>query len=441
MKITSMKIIAITLLCAALPLSVAGQTFYGTGVSAETSGRAGILVPSADNPADSLLLNPAGLTSLNGPVVELSVIGVMARGSFSNAANTNSSMSPNNGFVPYFAVGTPLSKSSKWTVAFGVAPDLLSASKWHYNDAPGFGGANYGAQNEKSEILAFRSSAGLAYKLSPKLSLGATFGVIYNANTLDAPYIFQSNSDLAGLKTLLNLHTSGLGYDSSFGITAQPNRRLEFGGSYRTSSSITSSGSASGNMGAQFTALGIPFQPAFAYRAQVHIQLPQSALVSVSWRATPATRISYQNDWTGWHGSFRNLPVTLTKGNNPDINSFLGSDGLNDMVPLSWKDQFTFRGSIDHELGESFSVRAGFLHSNSPVPDSTISPLTAAIMQNSIATGAGYRTGRWTFNVSYTFGFTAEAQVGSSLLLYDEYTNSRAKIGTQSVTFTTAFRL
>ena len=37
------------------------------------------------------------------------------------------------------------------------------------------------------------------------------------------------------------------------------------------------------------------------------------------------------------------------------------------------------------------SIRAGFAHSNNPVPASTLSPLTAAIMTNQLSTGIGYQ--------------------------------------------------
>jgi long-subunit fatty acid transport protein len=428
-----MKYVVAFWLLAAYPIAAEAQTFYGSGLSAQTSGRAGIFTPSADNAADALSLNPAGLTALTAPVVDLSITGILARGSFSNAANPLSPMRPNNGFVPFGGFGMPIGHS-RWTVAAGFTPDLLSSSKWDY------GGVTYGAQREKSAILAFRTSAGVAYKVSPMLSLGATFGVISNSNTLDAPYIFQSHPVLAGLKTLLDLHTTGTGYNYTVGMIAKPTRRLEVGVSYRGATPITSHGTASGSLYAAFDTLGIPLQPAFGYQAQVHIELPASALLSLSWKATPSTRLNFEGDWIGWRGSFNNLPVTLTQGNNSDINTLLSSNGIKDTIPLDWKDQFTFRGSVEHEIGESFMISGGFLHGTNPVPNSTLSPLTAAIMKSGISAGAGYRVGRLSFNLSYGFDFMAQQTVGSSLLLYDEYSNARTRVGTQSVTLSTTFR-
>ncbi|MGH9583167.1 MAG: hypothetical protein ACRD4O_09555, partial [Bryobacteraceae bacterium] len=90
-----LSLAALTLWLAACPLWLSAQTFYGAGTSAETSRHAGIYTPSSNNAIDALALNPAGLSALNSPVVDLSITGMMARGSFSNAANNGLPMSSN----------------------------------------------------------------------------------------------------------------------------------------------------------------------------------------------------------------------------------------------------------------------------------------------------------------------------------------------------------
>jgi long-subunit fatty acid transport protein len=415
------------------------QNFYGAGTSADTARRAGIYAASTDNPADALSMNPAGLTALTAPTVNLSVAGIFARGSFSNASNKASPMSSNDGIVPFGAFGSPLGKH--WAFGVGLMPDFLSASKWSYSDTSGLAGTTYGPQNEKSQIVALRGSAGIAYRFSSKVSAGATFGIDANANTLITPYIFQSNPALAGLKTLLNLHTAGYGWNSSVGLIAKPSKKLQLAASFRTSTSITSHGTATGNMGAEFQSLGLAFQPDFGYHAQVHVELPPSAIFSAGLQVTPSYRLSLQTDWIGWRNAFNSLPVTLTDGTNRDINALLQSSTLKDTVPLEWKNQVIVRGAIERTLGEGVTIGAGYLYNNSPVPDSTLSPLTAAIMKNGITTGIGWHTGRVHFGIAYGFDFTAHQQVTNSALLYDEYSNSKTQIGTQALTFSTAFTL
>lgn len=343
------------------------------------------------------------------------------------------------GAVPYGAVGLPLNR--RWTVAAGFLPDLLSSANWQFRDTPAMGGANYGAQNEKSQILAYRSVAGISFSLSSRVSLGVSVSAIYNSNTLVMPYVFQSNPDLKGLKTLLNLHTTGFGWNNGVGMTARLSRRWLAATSFRTKSAITSTGSVTGNMGAQFAALSIPFPPNFGYRAQVRVELPQSALISATWQRSAVLRFSVQSTWTNWNRSFANLPVSLTNGTNADINGFLQSNAIKDVIPLNWKDQFSFRVAAERKLGESFSVSGGYTHQNNPVPSSTLSPLTAAIMANGLASGLSYQWGLVRFDVAYLINLTAQQNVGASALLSGEFSNSRVRVGTQALILSTSFRL
>jgi long-chain fatty acid transport protein len=415
------------------------QDFFGAGVSAQTAARAGIYTPGGDNALDALSLNPAGLSFLTAPVLNLDTLGVLARGSFSNATNDDSPMRLTTGVLPYGAFGLPL--SDHWTVAVGFMPDLLSSAKWQFNDAPGVGGANYGPQHETSQIIGLRSTVGVSYSVSPRLSVGAEVAAIYNSNTLIMPYVFQSSPDLKGLKTLLDLHTSGIGWNSSFGVIVTPARRWQLSAAFRTSSSITSSGNATGDMGAQFAALQIPFRPDFAYHAQVKVELPQSALLSASWQKSQALRLSFQSNWTNWNRSFANLPVNLTNGTNSDINGFLGSTSIQDLIPLHWKDQISLRGAAERRLGERFTVSGGYAYQTDPVPSSTLSPLTADITRNGLTGGVAYFRGPARFDLAYQLNLTNQQSVGTSSLLSGEFDNSRVRVGTQALILGASFRL
>ena len=89
-------------------------------------------------------------------------------------------------------------------------------------------------------------------------------------------------------------------------------------------------------------------------------------------------------------------------------------------------------------LAENMGVRGGYVHANSPVPDSTLSPLTAVIMENTLSTGFGYRLGRTRFDVAYSLDLTAHRNVGQSVLKSGEYSDSWISVGTQSVSLMTS---
>jgi long-chain fatty acid transport protein len=182
-------------------------------------------------------------------------------------------------------------------------------------------------------------------------------------------------------------------------------------------------------------------RPDFAYTAAVHNVLPQSVIGHVVWSVDRSWNLAFQRNWLNWKDAFVNLPVALTNGNNADINGLLGTNTLNDGVPLNWKDQFPFHGGVERKITENVSIRGGYSHGNNPVPGSTLLPLTAAIMKDHIiGAGAGYQRGRARFDLTYSFGFQADASVQQSGLLSGEYNNSRVKVGTQGLTLNTSWQ-
>ena len=420
--------------------SAFAQNFYWNSTSARSVAMGGVYVPSSSDAVDALAANPAGLTYLSGRTLNLSLNTVFPRGSFSNSVNKDAQLSKTPGVLPYGAFGTRI-RQSRFTFGVGFVPDLMSVAHWNYVDAPGAAGATYGLQEQKSAILAGRAVAGLGVDLGRKLSIGVTVGADYNSNTLNAPYIFQSQPVLKGLKTLLDLHTTGYGWNGSVGALIRPTKNVEVGLAWKSSTVIESHGDASGNVGAQFAALGLAGVPAnFNYSAQVRNVLPQSALASVNWRANPRWLFAFQTDWVNWESAFTTLPVTLTNGTNAAINGLLNSSSLIDGVPVNWKDQYSFHIGAERLVTESSSIRLGYAYGNNPVPSSTLSPLTAAIMSNQISTGFVYHRGRSTFEVAYSFDPTAQANVQKSGLLSGEYNNSTVRVGIQSLTLNYSIR-
>ena len=250
--------------------------------------------------------------------------------------------------------------------------------------------ASFGSIPKISELLALRNTAGIGY-LNSRLSFGATVGWVYNRNVFQAPYIFQSNPILAGLKTSLDLRTSGYGLNESFGLIYRPSRKLEWGLSYQTPTVIQSRGQANGNAQQQFRSLGLNFRPDFTYQAQVETRLPRSVTAHAGWQVNTRLRAGVQVNWIGWSRAFDKLRVALRNGNNTDINAFTGSTSLFDSVPLLWRNQAVVRLGLEYAVGESGFLRAGYSHASNPVPSSTLTPLTASIFSNAIS--AGWDTG------------------------------------------------
>lgn len=439
MKVCSKIILVLIVLACVTPRALA-QDFYRNVNGAGSVAMGGIYVPSSHDATDALSANPAGLTRLSGRTLNANLTAVFARGSFANSANSSAPLATSPGVLPYGAFGMPIDKC-RFSFGVGFMPELLSVADWNYVDAPGVAGATYGMQQHKSAILAGRAGAGMGMVVNPRLSLGASFGVVYNSNTLHAPYIFQSEPTLSGLKTLLDLRTNGTGWNANVGMLAKPSRTVEIGASWKSRTVVVSNGDASGDAYAQFAALGLAGVPSdFHYSAQVRNVLPQSALASIAWHASPRWMVAFQTNWVNWKNAFVTLPVTLTDGTNPAINGLVGSTTLVDGVPLNWRDQYSFHVGAERGLTESTAVRFGYSYANNPVPSSTVMPLTAAIMSNQISGGLNYHVGPSTLEAAYTFVPMSRSDVAQSSLLSGEYNNSTVRVGTQSVTLNYSLR-
>ncbi|HEY2821179.1 MAG TPA: outer membrane protein transport protein [Candidatus Acidoferrum sp.] len=416
-----------------------GQDFYSNAAGVRSTSLGGTYVVSSSDVLGALSANPAGLTFLRGENLNLEADTFFARGSFSNSVNEGSPLKTSPAVVPYGAFGMPIGHS-RFSFGIGLLPELASRGDWKYVDAPGTAGASYGLQQQKSAIVNARAVAGVGFTVNSRLSIGATFGANYNQNTLDAPYVFQTQPVLAGLKTLLAMHTDGVGWNGSVGVIAQATRSVQVGAAWKSRTVIDSTGHASGDVASQFAALGVNAPSTFAYNAAVQNVLPQSVLGDVSWQTSKHWLFAFQVDWTNWHDSFVSLPVTLTNGTNATINSLVGGTTLQDSVPLHWKDQYGFHVGAERSLTENTMVRIGYAHANDPVPGSTLTPLTAAIMQNQVTGGFAYTPGRSKWEVAYSFHPTATEHVGTSGLLAGEYDESTVKVGTQAVLVGYSFR-
>jgi long-chain fatty acid transport protein len=292
------------------------------------------------------------------------------------------------------------------------------------------GGISYGFQRDNSEIVVLRTAAGAGVSLGPQWSFGANVGLDYNQNTLEAPYIFQSAPGLVGDKVLVDLHTSGFGVNAQTGVLFRPRQDLQFGLTYESPTTIFSHGDASGNAGAQ---LKVPSYP-FHYDAYVKNVLPQIVTGGASWKFHEDWRMALQVDWINWAGAFTQLPVSLSDGHTALPAS------IKDTVPLDWQNELVFRGGLEYFATKNLVLRGGYCYGNDPVPDETLTPLTAAIIESTLTAGVGYYWGRYKIDLGYQWGIPETRNIGVSALQAQEYSQSSIRVGSQTFVLTCGIR-
>lgn len=411
---------------------------YRDGAGARALALGGASVAQPDAALEAMQSNPAGLSTEKHPQLQFGLGGAMANGKFSNVANTDTDIDNGFGVWPEAAIAFPLG-STPVTLGLAFIPDAALGGEWNYVDAPGgIGGTtSHGYQEHRSEITALRTAFAASVEITESLSFGAGVGLVYNQNQLHAPYVFQNYPGLQGFKTLLDLKTDGFGVNGSLGLVYRPCEKFSLGLSYQTSTRINSKGDADGNAGVQLANIGLGgAQPDFHYDAEVDNVLPQMASLGLSWQVTDRVRGLLQVDWINWADSFDQLEIRLNNGSNNDINGVLGTANIYDVVPLKWEDQFVYRAGVEFQATEAIALRAGYTFGNSPVPDRTLTPLTAAIMEHKLGGGVGWKNDRYFVDAAYQYSLPASQSVGTSALQAGEYSNSKTEVSVHMVAVT-----
>lgn len=404
----------------------------------------GASIAQPDEPLEAIGANPAGLGLADSPMLQLGGFGAFADGQARTAGTRGVPLQSSMGAAPEFAFTYAL-RSAPVAFGVGIVPQAAAGLDWRFDDPPGglTGTTSYGRQRHAAEFLAIRGAAGVSLALNEKLSLGASLGVVYNRNSLHAPYTFQAHPILSGFKTLLDLEADGWGVNGNVGLIFRPHKTVSLALAYVTPTSLSADGHAAGNASAQLRDLGGAFtavRPDFRYDARVETGLPQTLSAGLSWQVCPRARWIAQVDWMAWSDSFDHLDIRLTSGNNPDLNTFLGTDQIKDSVPLHWSDQFVYRTGIEVEIVQSVLVRMGYAYGERPVSSSTLTPMSAAILEHTLSAGAEWRMGRYSIAGAYQYQIPSRQETGTSALRSGEYSGSRTSLSTHWIGVTTGVR-
>jgi len=414
-----------------------GSAIYQDGASARSKALGGNATAAADAPLDALASNPAALSEVRGPTLEVGIDTGFVHGEFSNSANRGNEMN-DAGVMGHGAISYPFGPV---TLGLGIIPTATLRADWRFRDAPGGldGLTSYGFRTHKSEISVLRFALGGSYRITQTFSAGASVGLLYNRNRLEAPYTLQTQPALAGAKVLLDLETEGWGADAQFGFLWKPLETLKLGVSYTLQSRVKSEGRAFAEARTQLKNLGVEGVDSSAtFDAEVTNTFPQILSAGAAWQATPKLGLFAQIDWINWAGSFDTLEVRLRKVDNPLYYSLLGDkNNLDDDVPLDWHDQWVFRFGAEYALDEHWTLRAGYRYSPNPVPSTTLTPTTAAVNEHEITVGIGYKSGPVSVDLAYQWLPKASEHTSHTKLLNSEYVNSDVDVEIHWLSLTT----
>ncbi len=424
------KLTVATLLCASQ--SILATDLIRSGSSAATMGSGGVTGLSQDA-LTSLSSNPAYLASLENSN-QVSVAALLVDSEFTSSLGETVAADSGPGIFPEFALSRRVA-DTPWT--WGAGANVLSAMRadFQFADPIGASGVSYGHQTHRSEFVVVKLSAGVAYRISNALSIGASMGVAYNRNQLKAPYIFQSSPTLRGFKILADLDADDFALTTSVGINYQLNSDWQFNIAYNPEVSFSANGELIGDL----AQLGLGIPQAFAYNANVKTALPTTLIAGLTWQASDRLQLGVQYDSIGWQKSFDTLPIRLTNGSNQELNRLVGDDFIEDTAPLNWDNQRAVHVGTVYTTKRGRTFRAGLENSNVPPPRSTLTPLTGAILDTVYSLGFDFPVAGAKVDFAYRYSVGSDTRVINSDLLAGEYSNSELSLKLHSVILSLSF--
>ncbi len=325
---------------AALAPGLAGASgFHVDEQDARATGRAGAVTASTNN-ASAIYYNPAGIAALTG--VHLDIGGALVRPSaeFTSAVDGGTtSADPQTFVLPQAFVSWRASE----LVSLGVgayAPFGL-ALRW---PASSPGRTNV----RQAELRTLFVSPVFALELSrwvPGLSVGGGFDLVPASVRIERDILFGADAGSVALSG------GAFGIGGRIGVSYRPPSlpQLGFGVSYRSPVALGFSGD-------------VDFDAPLAYRAalppdgeaKTSLTLPQTLSVGVMVAPVPELEIELDGNWRGW-SSYDELEIDLP-------------DGSVDRQPKDWSDALTLRLGAEYTFDERWSVRAGGIWDQTPVP-------------------------------------------------------------------------
>jgi len=353
-------------------------------------------------------------------------------------------------------------------------------------------------EQDYRSFLAFGKLAfGVAYQPHPIITIGAAVNLGVSMMSMKMPFsvkpsLMEGEAKLemaggnVGTTTYGQMFGGMLGYDeltaiaelkNSFafgfggkiGLTINPHKMVSIGIVYTLKSKLKFKGRASMDMSGQFDDAMPKMYDAFAampsnigatpeqinqgianfftsndidptrgytanYDANIDFAWPRKLGLGIAIKPIETVLIAIDVHWIQWSDSMKIFTMSMSNGDNININNMIGSDKVKAELPLNWKDQFPVAIGIQWEFIEDAFARLGYNYGKNPVPSETVFPVFPAIVEHHITVGGGYN-----YNDFFEINFSYEIALPNSQTASDahdvasEYNNSQSTLAEHTI--------
>ena len=240
----------------------------------------------------------------------------------------------------------------------------------------------------------------IAFKLSDKFSLGASFNINYGIAKLsrpivDNPILGQYSED-----------SNGMAFGATIGMLVKPSEKFSFGLTYRTPLKVKLKGDTTIS-GAPL--LQLPATDESTRTATFPMWLGAGIAIK------PSDKLTFTADaqYTNWK-TMDTIPMEFTNA----YWKVYFEEGSK--LTLNWKDCVQLRFGVEYKTSEKFAIRAGYYYDPNPSPKNTRTILLPEMTFNFITFGFGYHTEKVTIDVGFEYGMGQELEITMADLGVDD---------------------
>lgn len=215
----------------------------------------------------------------------------------------------------------------------------------------------------------------------------------------------------------VDLSADGDGWGYGLSAFWKPIERLSVGLCWRSEITVDYEGHAEANkIFPAFQPLpGIGGRSSFETGAETEIHFPSTTAFGFAYQFNDELTVEYDLEYIRW-STYHNLSAHLEQ-------ELVGVPPVGPLVPLltnaglslegNWHDTFIHRLGVSYQFNETWTARMGYAYDPTPVPDETLHPSLPDTDRHDLTFGVGYKSGDWTFDLSYMALFGEDRDVNN----------------------------
>lgn len=347
-----------------------GAGFYLPNQDAFATARGNAFVATADDPS-AVFYNPAGLTQINRPELELGVYAINL-GNQATVAGVDYDADSQWQEAPHLFYANPI--NDQLTFGFGLNSPYGLGTEWGQNTP-------FRTVVTEGRLMFISATAAVAWKIDETLSLGLSVSGNYSKLILAQGLGFFPTD-------YLSFEGDGYSVSAGLGLRWQPNEHHAVGLTVNSPTSTDLNGTLSSNV----LATG---------PARLDFATPLRAAIGYSYRPAPGWNIEADIEWLDWDS----LNSWTLRGKT--------LPGYARPVTFNWKSSFIYEIGASYVSETGWRFAAGYDYNSNAQPDANYTPSVADANRHWLNAGVGHDYKDWSWFLAYQFGFADRTVSGA----------------------------